>query len=212
MVTFSLLASVSFVLGVIGVPSCGCFGKLRINPWLTFAFDVVALGALWRWRPEPLLFWTYARNSLTGLLRPSVQVASGVLIVLGVGFASLYMIDPSPSAAVAFLRGESLTIEPAVSDVGTGELDEERDFQITVQNHTDRAIRLIGGTVSCWCVATGDLPATVPPRETRILAVKYIFRGKAGGFQESFVLFTDDPDHPAVVARVSGTVIETSNQ
>src|SRR5437879_907065 len=33
-------AAVSLYQGVIGQASCGCFGKLSVNPWYTFVFDI----------------------------------------------------------------------------------------------------------------------------------------------------------------------------
>lgn len=49
---FSLLAGVSFYLAILGKPSCGCFGKVAVNPWYTWAGDLIALAALWYWRPQ----------------------------------------------------------------------------------------------------------------------------------------------------------------
>ena len=48
---FIALAGVSLYQIVSGEASCGCFGKVPVNPWFTFAFDVVAVMALLCWRP-----------------------------------------------------------------------------------------------------------------------------------------------------------------
>lgn len=34
-----------------GEPSCGCFGRVFVPPWLTLALDAAAVAALLRWRP-----------------------------------------------------------------------------------------------------------------------------------------------------------------
>lgn len=40
-VVFGLFFIVSFYEGAIGKPSCGCFGQIRINPWITCAIDLL---------------------------------------------------------------------------------------------------------------------------------------------------------------------------
>lgn len=50
-VTFTLLACVSLYLGLAGQSSCGCLGKVHLAPWYAFGVDVVAIAALWFWRP-----------------------------------------------------------------------------------------------------------------------------------------------------------------
>ena len=49
---FSLFCGVALYKGLGGVASCGCFGKLSINPWYTLALDVAAVGALVLCRPD----------------------------------------------------------------------------------------------------------------------------------------------------------------
>jgi len=34
-----------------GEVSCGCFGKVPVSPWVTAGLDLVAVAALWAWRP-----------------------------------------------------------------------------------------------------------------------------------------------------------------
>jgi hypothetical protein len=208
-VAFSLLAGVSLYLGLIGQPSCGCFGKVAINPWYTFALDVVAVTALWHWRPRPASLPMWLGDFSAHSLRPSLYLASGVTVMLAAGFAALCWLDPSLSAAFAFLRGESLTVEPSILDIGSGARGEVRDFPIEVRNHTERRICILGGRVGCSCIETEDLPLIVPAREARSFKCKLEFRGRAGNFQHPFALYTDDETQPVVIARVAGNLVET---
>jgi hypothetical protein len=48
---FTAFIGVSLYQIVSGEASCGCFGKVPVNPWYTFAFDVAAVLALLVWRP-----------------------------------------------------------------------------------------------------------------------------------------------------------------
>ncbi len=50
-ICFSLFAMAALYLAITGAESCGCFGRVKVNPWVTFAMDVVLAGALWRWPP-----------------------------------------------------------------------------------------------------------------------------------------------------------------
>jgi hypothetical protein len=53
--TFLLLGSIAVILAVQGANHCGCFGAVRIPPWITVAIDagMVVMLALVRWRSGP---------------------------------------------------------------------------------------------------------------------------------------------------------------
>jgi hypothetical protein len=36
MMCFSLFSAMTFYKGITGVASCGCFGSVHVNPWITF--------------------------------------------------------------------------------------------------------------------------------------------------------------------------------
>lgn len=209
---FGLLAGVSLYLAALGSPSCGCFGKLVVSPWLTSGLDIVALIALWHWRPQLTSSDTLSSPALALSIRSALRLTLWVIVLLTTCFVALSFIDSSPSAAFAVLRGEPLTVEPPVTDLGSGVRGEVRTFRIQVRNHTDRSIRLIGGTADCSCVATIDLPIIVPARENRMLSVRATFGGTEGVFQQPFVLLTDDETQPRVVARFTRVLVESSGE
>lgn len=122
----------------------------------------------------------------------------------------LYAIDGSPPDALAFLRDEPLTIEPAVLDVGRGNLGEERRVQIRVKNHTDRSIYITGGNATCKCITTEGLPITVPARGARMLWIKVMFLGRTGAFQQRFELYVNDESVSVIVAHLQGYIVKTS--
>jgi hypothetical protein len=130
-----------------------------------------------------------------------------VAFLVLIGGTFLLAID-NPVDALARLRGESLTVSPSETKVGDGVLGEERIFTIHLRNHTDRTIRVVGGTTNCGCVATDNLPIDLPPRESRRIDVHMKFSGGLGRFQHRFVLYTDDNQQRVVVARFSGRVID----
>ncbi len=202
---FGILASASLYLALAGQTSCGCFGRVSVNPWVTFALDLAAMAALLLCRPRQshspqadFVRW------VPGLVKAGAGAAAFLLLIVG-GFLLVF---DNPVDALARLRGESLTVESSVSEVGEGLQGEQRPFTIHLRNHTDRPLRVVGGTTDCSCLATDDLPITVPPGEARPIDVRMKFSGGIGRFQHRFVLYTDDEKQRVVVARFSGRVVE----
>jgi hypothetical protein len=200
---FTILAGVSLHLALTGQPSCSCFGRVTVHPWVTFAVDLCALAALALWRPARSADSAPAAGAPAGLLRTGAGAAAFLAVV---GCAFLLAVD-QPASALARLRGESITIEPAVSSVGEGRAGDERVFAVKITNHTDRPIRLVGGTTRCACIATQDLPVTLEPRVTQSVNVWLRFHGAPGSFQHRFEFFTDDEVQPRVAARFAGRVV-----
>jgi hypothetical protein len=64
---FSLFTCVSFYKALSGHATCGCFGRVQVNPWYTTTLDLTVVLSLLRWRPRGLLFsfhdFTFARSS-----------------------------------------------------------------------------------------------------------------------------------------------------
>jgi len=202
---FLCLGAASLYLGIEGESSCGCFGRLKVNPWLTVALDLTAVGALFLWRPGSGGEASAIRfmNKSTGI----VAGAIGFLFLLIVGFV---LIVDDPWSALARLRGEFITVDPSVSEVGQGSPGEERAFAVNLVNHTDHPVRCIGGTTSCACIATDDLPFTLAPKESHSIQVRIKFRGGSGRFQEQFIVYTDEVNQQVVVARITGHIAEPS--
>jgi hypothetical protein len=199
---FGLLAGVSLYLAVVGQASCGCLGRVTVSPWLTFGVDVGAVAALAMFRPART-----ADGSRTVWMQQLVKIGAGAGVLLALASCAFLLAFANPAEALAWFRGEAITVDPAVSDVGKGEPGEERTFRVQLTNRTNRPIRLVGGTTTCSCIATRDLPLALAEGETGAIEVSVRFVGSQGRFQHHFVLLTDDEKQPEVVARFSGQVI-----
>jgi hypothetical protein len=198
---FAVMAGTSLYLAATGQTSCGCFGQVPVNPWLTFAVDLTAIGALVLFRP--LCGGRLAPNAwMSRLLRSAI----GAIVLLSLLAGGAVLAFGDPLEALARMRGDSITVQPSVSDVGEGETGTERTFRIQLANHTDRPVRFVGGTTTCSCIATESLPLLLGERETKAIDVSVRFRGSPGRFQHTFVLLTDAEEQPAVVARFAGRV------
>jgi hypothetical protein len=198
---FVLMSGVSFYLAVTGQRSCGCFGRIAVSPWLTLGLDIAAVGLLARWKPVAGAELPLVR-SLQRLKRIAFQAIAALALV---GSAFLLMSD-SPLDTLAQLRGDSITVDPIVSDVGDGELGDTRTFQVRLTNHTRHPVRVVGGTTTCSCIATETLPLTLLDGRPEVIEVSVRFSGSPGRFHHRFVLQTDDEIQPSVVARFTGRV------
>jgi hypothetical protein len=198
---FGLLAGVSLLLALDGQRSCGCLGRVEASPWLAFAFDLGAVVSLLIWRPARELE-TRPVVWLGGLLK---TVAGTVAFLTLIGGAFLLLCD-NPNEALARLRGEAITVEPAVSQVGQAVAGEQRTFAVRLTNIQQRPVRIVGGSADCFCIATDDLPFTLRPGQSRSIQVRVTFRGGGGRFQHRFVFYTDDEKQAAVAARFGGRV------
>jgi hypothetical protein len=77
LVAFHIFFTVSLSQALAGQESCGCFGSVPVDPRWTAALDLLAILALWRWRPV---------ESLGRLLRArSLRVAASLAVLLLVG-------------------------------------------------------------------------------------------------------------------------------
>jgi hypothetical protein len=199
---FTVLAAASLYLALTGQRSCGCLGQVEASPWLMFGLDAGAVAALALCRPA------HTAAIAPGLWGgQALKIVAGAAVLLALGSGVFLLGFPGPTEALAWLRGEAITVEPAVCDVGTGRAGERQTFRVHLTNRTDRPVRLVGGTTSCRCMATNDLPQSLAPGETGTIEVAIQFVGSPGRFRQHFVLFTDDERQPKVVARFSGQVI-----
>jgi hypothetical protein len=201
---FGLLAAVSLWLALEGQSSCGCFGRIAIHPWVTLIFDLSAVGALAVFRPR-LVSSDRGRTGLKGLMCAGVG-AVVLLTTVTAGLMAYWRADFS--AVLVRLRGEPLTIEPALFDLGSGVSGQGREFEIRVTNHSARPVRIVGGPTKCPCAIADELPVTVPAGGTITLPMRAKFTGTVGIFRHELLLYTDNPEQPAATARIMGTVVD----
>ena len=128
-----------------GQSSCGYAGALvKIHPSVALIVDVAALTILAMTRRRAMA--ADARAAFAAAFRPLVMAAAGMMMMLGVFTAIGTLAFDSPAAALAYLRGERISVSPRLVDVGLGEPGEWRETTVELSNRTDHPIRLIGGT------------------------------------------------------------------
>ncbi len=105
---FSCFAIYALYLVVAGAESCGCFGPVKVHPWVTFTLDITVLALLYCWNPNlqdvekspPSRRWTVffliyaalAMSTTTWMIlhRPTVLAASSQLAESG----GIVILDP----------------------------------------------------------------------------------------------------------------------
>jgi hypothetical protein len=201
LVFFGLLSAASLYLALEGQRSCGCFGRVEVSPWTTLGLDIAAVVALVVWRPA-LRQATTAIGSMPYALKTALSAS----VLVAVAGGAFLLLTDDPARALAQLRGETLSVDPPVTDVGEGPAGEQRTFAVQLVNHTDHTVRVVGGTTTCQCIATNDLPISIAPHHSEPMTVQIRFRGSPGRFQHRFLLYTDSEDKRWLTARFAGRV------
>jgi hypothetical protein len=192
LLTFTTFAAISAYFGYIGIASCGCFGVIRTSPWTVFTIDVAAIALL-------LFSFPGARSASKGSSDFSLARASGSYVFIPLTAVAILLaltaigsfVYGSPAAALAKLRGESLTVEPSYVDFGNGKPGDVLEATVTVYNWTDQPVTLIGGTSDCSCVVTNDLPATIASGKAIPARVRLRVPSSSGWLVRSAELWTD---------------------
>ena len=115
---FVAFAGVSFYLGWVGQSSCGCFGRLSPSPWYTFGLDVGIIAALFVARPDLGPLKDKRRSTLTAAVVPAVVALGGGAVFFGLFIGLAYFTFGSVRGAVAYFRGERVSVLPRLLEGG----------------------------------------------------------------------------------------------
>jgi hypothetical protein len=203
---FTAFLAINVYLVRVGEVSCGCFGKLPVKPWTALAIDAAALGALLLGRPDLTLLWSRPRATLARGVVTAAGLLAAVTALLALPAGWAYFSFGSVEAALAYLRGERISVQPALVDVGPGATGDLRETTVELVNRTDHAVRVIGGTRDCSCTVADDLPLTIPAKEWRTIRVKAAVPRGAGSFTREVRLLADDNGLRVVTFRMTGRV------
>ncbi len=79
---FAVFATVSTFKGISGEASCGCFGEVAINPWLTAMFDLCVVGMLVWVRPREVFRCENVVEIVSALQKRQVLVMVALWLVM----------------------------------------------------------------------------------------------------------------------------------
>jgi hypothetical protein len=114
----------------------------------------------------------------------------------------------SCAAAIDFLRGKALTLDPDSIDVGVGLPGEVRELQLCVRNVGFQEVKLLGYASDCACTAGDGFPVVLAPRQSAHLAIRVSFAEGKEAFARKVVYFTNLADQRYLVVEVSGRVAD----
>ena len=200
---FTLFALVSARQGWIGEASCGCFGNVVVSPWLAFAIDLTALALLLMVKPS--------RADLVAALPTIRRFAPAALVglfalVVATGYA--IWAYGSLASTLAHLRGELVSIQPQIVDLGTAEIGEGRTARVDIVNFSPAEVFIFGGTSDCSCTVAEDLPVRIPSGEAKAIRVKVRMPGQPGQFTRRAKLMTDADGARTIQFHITGRSIE----
>lgn len=175
---------------MIGQASCGCFGQFQLNPWIAFAGDLTILALLYRYRPD--------RAAIVESLRPlRTHLWDAVTIAGGVAVIAIFLCSVavwgfgSVDAAMAYLRGDLISVDPGIVELGEGSAGAIRKAEVCLTNRMDRPVTLIGGTSDCSCIVINNLPATLQPGESVNMEIVMLYPTSSGRFMRSAEFYAE---------------------
>jgi hypothetical protein len=134
---FSAFIVVSSFHLATGVHSCGCLGKVPLQPWMALAFDVAAVFGLWHWQPKE-----------NGCL--SSVPTLGCLLPLGV-IPFFYLAEstkPFPQ----------LIVDPQAVELGSVSQASRTQIRLVLGNPHNQPVLVERLQSSCPCLQGRDLP------------------------------------------------------
>jgi hypothetical protein len=108
--TFAVFSGYSLYLASSGAASCGCFGRVHVNPWWSFALDAAVVVLLWRWKPSLV---NRGSRSRAGRIR-AASVTASLLLVATVGSVGVIVLasPPAPAGPDSFADETLIVLEP----------------------------------------------------------------------------------------------------
>jgi hypothetical protein len=199
---FSVFALVSLCKALSGEASCGCFGTVTVNPWITAVADIVIIGFLLRFRPASPISAVNAPN--IGLLLESYWFRSTFLttfILLLAGTIQVYLFFGSFVGLGNFMTPQEIAFEIDKSF----ESQNHDTVGILVSNKTDATIRLVGVRLDCGCGKIEGIPLSISPRsQSRLLFVagEGVDRNEKARYNQQIVFFVDGKGSRRVFAEL----------
>jgi hypothetical protein len=167
-----------------------------------FALDIAVIAALVSTRPRRTVGRTAASN---WQLEASI---SAPIVLFGALFGAGSLAFGSPARALAWASANPVLLEEEAIDLGTCDVGSHRRVEFMLRNRGDKPVRIVGGTTTCRCIATGGLPVVIPAGEVRSVPVDVTVLGKGPDFRQSVTMFADGNVLRILQGMIVATVIE----
>jgi len=180
--TFAAFAGTSLARAIRGEPSCGCFGKLTINPWFTVTLDAAVL-FLAIFLPPRKNRQVLANIEMQGTIiqgpktRPTQARHIRVTLLLSAAavLAGGFWYDSDLRKP----ETSGLSVAPGQLDFGEVWRQDKFPWEFVVRNETELPIEITGFDSSCDCVTVEPSALSIPGRqEARLRLTLDLARGK----------------------------------
>jgi hypothetical protein len=196
---FILFAAYNAVLLVGGNQTCPCFGTIGFGPGFTLLLDVVcgvvvSAGYVAAMNCREPASTRPAAQQFLHVIAMSIGVVCISWVLLW-SFNSLGWTSAFNGEAIRVVRGMDL------DSVAPGE---SKTVEITLENRSNRPVRIIGAYLSCACDPLSSLPVTIQGRQSRCISVRMAVPPRIGRFSIPFELYTDADSQPVVYSELTG--------
>jgi hypothetical protein len=203
---FMSFSGVSFNQAWSGESTCGCFGKVDVNPWYTFYLDLFVLAALALARPTNFAISELLSVGIPTTRKRLVLGASALAIVFAFTGVFVDFYFGSFHAALANFKGELVVVDPFISDLGVCNDRDRKEVSVRVFNHGEKPVRIVGQTPDCSSRIATKLPMEIPAHESVGLRLVYVVNGDVGIFTNDVVLFLDTGSLETLTFRLTGAI------
>ena len=200
---FSIFALISLFKALSGEVSCGCFGAVTVNPWITTVFDVGVIGSLLAFRPASSISVVNAPKIDLLLerywLRSTFLATSILLLAVTI---HVYLFFGSFVGLGNFMTPQEITFEIDKSF----ETQDKNIVRVIVKNKTDGITRLVGAKIDCGCGKIEGIPVSVPSRSQSqifFVAGEGVDREEKAKYNQRVVFFVDGKGSRRVLVELS---------
>jgi thiol-disulfide isomerase/thioredoxin len=99
-VTFIGFSCSAFFSAISRQASCGCFGQVQLNPWITFSIDAVVCFFLFAWNPHRVSGESTIGQASFPVSSPASRIISVSLVIFSVSVISIAMWSPAVDSSV----------------------------------------------------------------------------------------------------------------
>jgi hypothetical protein len=198
LVAFVVFTGIQAYYAFTGKHSCGCLGSLSVDSRWMLALDAALVAFLLVY-----LFMHAAKGRVKFL-------CLGLIVAALAGYASveLYAFGGKDTLR-AVLSGTEYYASPAQVRFPTILRDERKTGTVSVQNRSDRPIKVVGISELPILMLGDGVPVTVPPGETGSFEVILTSRGEEGRNVKSFLIYCVDENRLTTIPAYLSWVVSS---
>lgn len=147
------------------------------------------------------------KNTLKWL---AATLAVAFLCSLGLALAGVAVYGSVP-LAIAALRGQSIGVDEHIKSFGEAAANQSTQVRFVLTNLKNRRVNVIGATYACSCtISETKIPFDIAPMSRKEVLISIRPPSRTPLVDQRILLYTDQPNQPEVVLRVTGSVKSNS--